>query len=143
MAEKASGKVLWIFPKNTANEFLGALIVTVVLSLIWSFVMDKTSAGEHAWLALILWLILAALIGWYVGMVRGNAAQSTLWIAAGFAALGALLTQGLMANASANVDAALVGALEGSGFTIAVSGTQIVLAIVAAVFATIGSKSKM
>jgi len=135
-------KVLWFLPKNYANSLLGILIVTVVIALIWSWVESLNFSMENAWVLLIEMLLLAALVGYVVGMHLGNAKASTLWTAAGFAVVGTVMTGALMAGSAANLDVALLGSMGAEAFAPSVSVGYIVLAVVAAVFATIGAGSK-
>ncbi len=136
-------KVLGFLPKNYANSLLGILIVTVVIALIWSWLESLSFSADNAWVLLIEMLLLAALVGYVVGMHLGNDKASTLWTAAGFAVVGTVLTGALMAGSAADLDVALLGSLGAEAFAPSVSIGYVVLAIVAAVFATIGSKSKV
>lgn len=142
MADK---KILWVFSRSYANALVAALIVTTVVALIWSYMQAQSFSTDNAWVMIIEMALLAAIVGWVVGMVIGNAKASTLWTAAGFAILGTVLTAGLMAGgaAGASVDAALLGSLGAEAFSTTVSVGYVVLAIVAAAFATWGAKFKL
>lgn len=87
----------------------------------------------------------AAIVGWVVGMVIGDARASTLWTAAGFAIVGTVLASGLMASgaAGASVDASLLGSVFADLFSTTVSVGYVALAIVAAAFARWGAKFKL
>ncbi len=135
-------KILWIFPKSAANVFVGSLIVAYVVALIWSWVMAQSFSSDHYWVTIIELLLLAVIIGGAVGMFAGNAKQSTLWTAAGFAVLGNLLVQGLMGAAPAGVDGATLSALGGTVFSTDVSAGALVLGIVAAATAAVTGKGK-
>jgi hypothetical protein len=136
-------KILGVLPKSRVNMMLASLVVTYIVALIWSWVMAQSFSAEHAWVTIIELIILAAIIGGAVGMFAGEARQSTLWIAAGFAVLGLVLVQGLMTNAGAGVDGATYGALQEIVFTVAVNGAAIVMGIVAAVAAAVTSTTEM
>jgi len=135
-------KILWIFPKSAVNVFVGALIVTYVLALIWSWVEAQSFSSDHYWVLIIEMLLLAVLIGGAVGMFAGNAKQSTLWTAAGFAVLGHVIAGGLMSNAPGGVDGATLASLGGTVFSTEVTAGALVLGIVAAATAAAVAKDK-
>lgn len=139
-------KILWIFPSNKANVLLGALIVTLVVALLWSYVM-ALGFSDNAWVEIIEWILLAVIIGGAVGMFAGNSNQSTLWIAAGFASVGAVLTTGLGMGGEAgyNVGDSLRMVLTSPeiALTVGASVGAIVLGIIAASAATAAAKPKM
>jgi hypothetical protein len=136
-------KILGILPKSPVNVLLASLVVTYIVALIWSWVMAQSFSADHYWVTIIELLLLAAVIGGAVGMFAGEVKQSTLWIAAGFAALGYVLVGGLIGSASAGIDGATLGALGGDVFSTEVSAGMIVLGIVAAAVAAVTSKAKM
>ena len=138
-------KILGILPKSPVNVMAASLVVTYIVALIWSWVAAQGFSTDHYWVYLIELLVLAAIIGGAVGLFAGDAKQSTLWTAAGFAVLGLVLMKGLMAMAPAEmgVDGATIGALQGTVFTTEVSAAAIVLGIVAAMVAAITSKIKL
>jgi len=135
-------KILWILPKSAANVFVGGAIVAYVVALIWSWVMAQSFSAEHYWVTIIELLLLAAIVGGAVGMFAGNAKQSTLWTAAGFAVFGHVLAQGLMGAAPAGVDGATLSALGGTVFSLEVSAGALLLGIVAAAVAAVTGKGK-
>jgi hypothetical protein len=137
-------KILGILPKSTANVFLAGLVVTYVVALIWSWVEAKSFSTDHYWVKIIEMLLLAAIVGGVVGWLAGNVKQSTLWVAAGFAWLGTVIVEGLMANAPAGVDGATLGALMGGEtFSTSVTAGAIVIGIVGAAAAAMTGKSKV
>ncbi len=136
-------KILGILPKSPVNVMLASLVVTYIVALIWSWIGAQSFSTDHYWVTIIELLLLAAIIGGAVGFFAGEAKQSTLWTAAGFAVLGLVLMQGLEQNASGGVDGATLFSLQEIVFTIAVSGVAIVVGIVAAAVAAVTAKSKM
>lgn len=132
-----SDKVLGFLPKNTANVLLGALIVTVVLSVIWSYLYEVDFVADNSIVSLIVWLILGALVGWAVGYFAGNANASTLWIAAAFAWLAHVFSSSAVGADFMDRFSAPLG---NEAFGLSVSVGAVVLAIVAAAFASIGGK---
>lgn len=136
-------KILGILPKSPVNVMLASLVVTYIVALIWSWVMAQSFSAEHYWVTIIELILLAAVIGGAVGMLAGEVTRSTLWVAAGFAVLGFVLTQGLIANAPGGVDGATYASLGGVVFSTEVSAGMIVLGIVAAAVASVTSKVKM
>lgn len=141
----AENKVLWVFPRSYGNALVASLIVTTIVALIWSYVEAQSFSTDHAWVILIEMILLAAIIGWVVGLAIGDSRPSTLWVAAGFAVLGTVMTHGLMAGgaAGAGVDDSLLGTLFVDAFSTTVSVGYTVLAIIAAAFATWGGRAKV
>lgn len=135
-------KILGILPKSAANVMVASLIVTYVVALIWSWVMAQSFSTDHYWVTIIELLLLAAVIGGAVGMFAGDAKQSTLWTAAGFAVLGYVLSQGLIAAAPAGVDGATLSSLGGGVFSTEVSAGVLILGIVGAALAAVTGKAK-
>ena len=144
MAATEKKKVLWIFPNNTAGVLLATLIPTVIVAFIWQWVERLDFSKKNAWIMIVEMLLLALIVGGIHGMNAGNAKQSTLWTAAGFAWVGTVLTGALAAAAGATWDAALLGGMGADAFSSAsVSVGALVIGIVAAVAATAGSKRPM
>ena len=148
MAKMEDKKILWIFPSNITGVLLASVIVTYIVALIWSWVEAKSFSQEHHWLMIVEMLVLALVVGGFVGMFAGNAKQSTLWIAAGFAWLGTiwamgLATAGAAGPAGGGIDGATLSALQGEAFSTTATSAAIVLGIVAAAAASMASKRKM
>jgi peptidoglycan/LPS O-acetylase OafA/YrhL len=133
-------KILGVLPKSTVNVLFAALVVTYVLALIWSWVEAQSFSADHYWVKIIEMLLLAVIIGGVVGWLANNTRRSTLWIAAGFAWLGTLLVEGLIANAPGGVDGATLASLGGEAFSTTVSAGAIVIGIVAAYAAAMAAR---
>ncbi len=135
-------KTLGLFSRSTASVLVGSLIATVIVAFIWSFVESQDFSAKNAWIWLIEALLGALIVGWVVGYLAGNAKTSTLWWAAGFAALGGMLTNAFV-SAGGPWDQQIVQALGTTGVDLtSVGAASLVLAIVGVAGAAVAGGKK-
>ncbi len=144
---KAEKKTFGLLPKSLTSVLLGGLAVTVILAFIWSWVMNNTNDDvnpyNRSWLTIIEFILLAVLIGVAVGILGGAVKPVYLWIAAGLAIVGFVVTNALMSSSMVPWDAALLGSLGQEAFGVSVSVGSVVLAIVGASSVGLGLKTKL
>jgi hypothetical protein len=142
---KAEKKMLGILPKSLANVLLAALVVTVVIALIWSYVEAQSFSTDNAWVMIIEMLLLAVIVGVAVGALAGDAKPVTLWVAAGLSIVGTVMANSLGGYGAmgASVDQSLLGALPTEAFSLSVSVGYVILAIIGAASVSLGNKIKL
>ncbi|MCJ7827448.1 MAG: hypothetical protein MUP36_04335, partial [Demequinaceae bacterium] len=137
----------------TTTLLLGVVVV-VALALIWSWVLVQDWSADNSWVLIIELVVFAALVGLAIGLLANNAKPSTLWVAAGLTIVGLAFAYSLMemgaypAEYGIGLDDSILGSLMGTELVgnvdapISVSAGQVVLAIIAAACAAIGSRTK-